>query len=305
LGVPFGLSYDFDDKKVNHLLGLDETREVALAVIRVPDDDSIQEAEKGEIDGLPNNLKKASRVSENEIPYPAIREVHEAGIADFQAPTGDLDMACEIGVTPENRIKIPNSLPWPDVMNYREALFHRRSRRNFVKMPIGKEAMMALLDTLCDSDASDSSQEAGYDRSVCPGFLAGHAEALEPGFYLMETSKRAFGKAGAGTYLETAARICLDQAWLTQAAVHFLFISNLDLIDRTCGARGYRYAMLTAGRLGERLYLAATALGLGCCGIGALYDWEAAELLGLNRESRLLYLVAVGPVKGGLEVSGS
>ncbi len=55
--------------------------------------------------------------------------------------------------------------------------------------------------------------------------------------------------------------------------------------------------MLTAGRMGERLYLTATTLGLGCCGIGAFYDWEAAELLGLNPNSRLLYLVAVGAVK--------
>ena len=305
LGVPFSLSYDFDDKKVNHFLGLDETREVSLAVIRVPDDDSIPETEKIEILELPEDMMKASRVSENEIPYPAIREVHEAGISDFQAPTGDLDMAREIGVTPENWMGIPDSPPWPDVLSYREALFHRRSRRNFVKTPIGKEAMMVLLGALCDSNSLNASLEQSYDRSVCPGFLAGHAEEFDPGFYLLETSKRAFGKVGSGDYIEMAAHICLDQAWLTQAAVHFLFISNLDLLDRTCGARGYRYAMLTAGRLGERLYLAATALGLGCCGIGALYDWEAAELLGLNRESRLLYLVAVGPVKGGLEVSGS
>jgi nitroreductase len=55
--------------------------------------------------------------------------------------------------------------------------------------------------------------------------------------------------------------------------------------------------MMSAGRLGQRLYLAATALGLGCCGIGAFCDWEAADLLGLNRSSRLLYLVAVGKVK--------
>ena len=41
----------------------------------------------------------------------------------------------------------------------------------------------------------------------------------------------------------------------------------------------------------------ATALDLGCCGIGALYDGEARELLGLNEESALLYLVATGPVK--------
>ena len=45
------------------------------------------------------------------------------------------------------------------------------------------------------------------------------------------------------------------------------------------------------------VYLAATAMDLGCCGIGAFYDREAREALGLNRGSRLLYLVAVGPVK--------
>ena len=91
--------------------------------------------------------------------------------------------------------------------------------------------------------------------------------------------------------------ICLDQRWLTNAGVHFLFVSNLDVLDGTCGARGYRYAMLPAGRMGQRLYVAATAMGLGCCGIGALYDGEAAALLGLNEASVLLYLVAVGAVK--------
>ena len=68
-------------------------------------------------------------------------------------------------------------------------------------------------------------------------------------------------------------------------------------MEERWGPRGYRYALLTAGRLGERLYLTATALGLGCCGIGAFYDQEAADLLGLNPDSKMLYLVAVGPVK--------
>jgi hypothetical protein len=39
------------------------------------------------------------------------------------------------------------------------------------------------------------------------------------------------------------------------------------------------------------------AMGLDCCGIGGFYDNEVAELLKLNQESRLLYLVAVGPIK--------
>jgi nitroreductase len=55
--------------------------------------------------------------------------------------------------------------------------------------------------------------------------------------------------------------------------------------------------MLTAGRLGQRIYLSAAAMRLGCCGIGAFYDDEAARMLGLNDQSHLLYLVAVGPLR--------
>jgi SagB-type dehydrogenase family enzyme len=120
---------------------------------------------------------------------------------------------------------------------------------------------------------------------------------MEPGFYLLDTTKASLGLVTSGDFMESMAHICLDQQWLANAATHFLFITNLELMDRTWGARGYRYAMLAAGRMGQRLYLAATAMGMGCCGIGALYDGEAAEQLGLNEASRLLYLVAVGPIK--------
>jgi nitroreductase len=56
--------------------------------------------------------------------------------------------------------------------------------------------------------------------------------------------------------------------------------------------------MLAAGRAGQRLYLAATALGLGACGVGAYYDRELAAAAMLPEAGWPLYLVAAGPVKG-------
>jgi len=50
------------------------------------------------------------------------------------------------------------------------------------------------------------------------------------------------------------------------------------------------------------VYLGATALGLGACGIGAIYDGEARSLLGLSSESALVYVVAAGTVKGNYAV---
>jgi nitroreductase len=111
---------------------------------------------------------------------------------------------------------------------------------------------------------------------------------------MLDTLKGSIGHVASGYFIDRMAYICLDQPWLVDASVHFLFLSNLSIIDRSWGARGYRYAMMTAGRMGERLYIAATAMGIGCCGIGAFYDRNAANLIGLNDDSKLLYLVAIG-----------
>jgi nitroreductase len=151
--------------------------------------------------------------------------------------------------------------------------------------------MNALLDSVCRSDGSP------YDQSVAAGFLVGEAEDMEPGLYLLDRKRESWALVSAGPSMVRSASICLNQSWLVNAGVHFLFLANLDVLEKTWGPRGYRYAMLTAGRLGQRLYVAAEAMGMGCCGIGALYDSEAVEMLGLNRHSRLLYLVAVGAIK--------
>jgi nitroreductase len=87
--------------------------------------------------------------------------------------------------------------------------------------------------------------------------------------------------------------------WLKNAAVHLLFMSDPTVLGHNWGARGYRYAMIEAGRLGQQAYLAATAMGIGACGIGAIYDREAAGILDLTDDGALFYLVGVGPLKTG------
>jgi len=120
---------------------------------------------------------------------------------------------------------------------------------------------------------------------------------LDPGLYVLDLEQGQMALSSQGLMIDKMAHVCLDQAWLANCALHFVFLANLTLLDETWGPRGYRYAMLTAGRLGQRIYLAATAMGIGCCGIGAFYDDEAAKLLGLNEQTRLLYLVAAGPLR--------
>jgi len=76
----------------------------------------------------------------------------------------------------------------------------------------------------------------------------------------------------------------LDQDVLGDAAAVFvLSLSRAALrADPAGAARGYRHGFIEAGLVGERIYLAAGALGLGVCAVGAFYDDEAAALVGLD-----------------------
>jgi hypothetical protein len=302
--LPFSVTYDFDDGEVNRLLGLDHRKEVALAIIEVPGGRGISDKYKEAIPTLPEPMLQASRVSAKETDYPAIREIHEAGNRNLTTPphpalspkTGEMDflpkgMIHELGITLKTWTPIGTSESWPETIDYPDALFRRRSRRNFVKKALSKQGMDALIRSVCRSDGSP------YDQSVTVGFLVGQTEAMEPGFYLLDGKREAWAWVSPGQFMARSTSICLDQAWLVNAGVHFLFLANLEVIEKAWGARGYRYALLTAGRIGQRLYVAAEAMGMGCCGIGALYDGEAMEMLGLNPTSSLLYLVAVGNVK--------
>jgi SagB-type dehydrogenase family enzyme len=289
------LSYDFDDQRVNHFLGIDETREVTLAVAHVFGSEPVSERREAEVPDLSETVREASIVSAKEVDYAAIGATHRAGAGIVKGTTPETGMVRNLGVTQEGWIKIEVLTAWPEDMGYPDALFRRRSTRNFVNKAMSKEKLMGLLQALCHKGLSG--REPVYDRSVATGFLVNQVEGMAEGFYVLDPVHEGIGMVAQGPFTEKMTRICLDQMWLANAGVHFLFLANLDVLDCTWGGRGYRYAMLTAGRMGQRLYVAATAMGLGCCGIGALYDGEAAALLGLNEASRLLYLVAVGAVK--------
>ena len=181
-----------------------------------------------------------------------------------------------------------------------ESVLNRRSRRNFVPVPMPAAGAMQLMQSLGDIPGHLHDEGLAFRMCMTPGFAAVNIEAFDSGIYLLNSRDHVYGMVSSGPAGVDVARVCLDQFWLKNGSLHFLFMANLPLIDRHFGARGYRYAMLNAGRAGQRIYLAATSLGLGACGIGAIYDDEARQMLSLNADSALLYLVAVGVTKSEL-----
>jgi SagB-type dehydrogenase family enzyme len=297
LGFSNVLTLDFDDDSINRLLGVDQQREVCLAICRAPGTKPCDGEALGEIIDLGDAVRNASRVCDRETDYPALRDIHRAGVPVVQHPESAPPMVSLLGPVMQEWRRLDGVDPWPETLSYVEAVIGRRSRRNFVKRPISKGCLSALLDGLCAGRLGNP--EEGTDSphpSTAIGLLVGNAEGWDAGFYLLDPASCSYALINHGFFLDRMAHICLDQMWTAHAAIHIVFLSNLQAVDRIWGPRGYRHAMITAGQMGERLYLMAESMGMGCCGIGAFYDTEAAALLGLNPASRLLYLAAVGPI---------
>ncbi len=299
LGYAFDITFDFDDPVVNGLLGLDDNLEVALAVCRVKrvlEQDA--RLDPLMIEGLSETVKGASRVSPVEFDTSAVRAVHIAGYERVLSNKTDFNMRGALGFSPEVGVSIPSKSIPGTTLWYPDAVFRRRSSRNFIAEAMPISSFGRLLKVLF---ATGSGEKAPCFQGICIGFLTHGVESLRDGFYLMDENGKGLDLVRPGSFTVSMSQICLDQGWMAQASVHVVFMTNMKVLERAWGPRGYRYAMMTAGCLGERLYLAASALGLGCCGIGAFYDGEARDLLGLNEASRVLYVVSLGVVKAMLK----
>jgi len=294
LGIPFRISYDFADRNINRLAGLDDQKEVSLALAYIPGLKSSENSCMPMISLLPDDIKNAGIVSDREIEYPAILEIHEAGKPAVPKGNNMNDISDHAGLSPETWAALPDRLPADKTVTYPDCLFKRRSRRNFVTAPMDRKIFFSLLEALCMDDTPDPHTRSGYSHSFYTGFITANIDGFDQGIYILDREQRRFGLVKKGDFIERMAHACLDQMWLKSANIHFLFMSDLEQLEEKRGPRGYRYAMMGAGCMGERIYLLAASLGLGCCGIGAFYDQEAADIIGLTNASRLLYLVAVG-----------
>ncbi|NIA19252.1 MAG: hypothetical protein GWP07_02305 [Xanthomonadaceae bacterium] len=240
-------------------------------------------------------LPRYSQVATRETMYDALRIVHQAStqiMSGQECQTGDW---LRYGLIDENSWKsIASPVPAYEVYRYPEVLLHRRSKRNFITGEPMSAACLSSIISLVNDGLELCSLAA---KGLSCGLLVDNVAEMEPGFYAVKSAAPSLALVTAGRFLGHMSHACLDQSWLAQAAIHVLFFADLMELENCAGTRGYREVMLAAGRLGQRLYLASTALGLGCCGIGAFYDREAVELIGMPDHASLLYLLAVGQVK--------
>jgi SagB-type dehydrogenase family enzyme len=295
-GLSATVHYDIDREASDLLLGCDPNRETCFAAVRIAGKGTEAAASPGRIAPLSQEVLDAGKVCEKEERFEEIEQVTLAA-SKLPAPEASAPpMLTSLGLTPDAWQPFGKASS-PVLADFPTTIVQRRSKRNFVGTELTEGAFWGILDLLSRHSRQDQPERPRRESCVSTGILVQNTPGIESGYYIADFQNDRLGLIRGGDLNGAMATACLDQMWLQNAALHFCFMADLEQLDRTWGARGYQYAMLEAGRLGEAAYLAATAYGLGTCGIGAIYDGEARTELGLGDSSALLYLVAAGPVK--------
>jgi SagB-type dehydrogenase family enzyme len=85
---------------------------------------------------------------------------------------------------------------------------------------------------------------------------------------------------------------------LEEAACVFVWTAVVGRSKWKYRERAYRYIYMDVGHIGQMLYLAAAALNLGCCTVGAFFDEEVDRVINVDGKNEIsVYLGAVGRVR--------
>ncbi|MBW8889927.1 MAG: SagB/ThcOx family dehydrogenase [Fibrobacteres bacterium] len=183
------------------------------------------------------------------------------------------------------------AFPLPSRYSPFKAILSRRSCRKFTGASV-------TLDQVREALAYAFRPE-GAPWCLAPGQLGFHLVALgikglEPGVYELDPATLGLTERRRGDFRSETYFMCLGQDLASECAFALVHTANLAALAEVYGDRGYRYACMDAGQIGERLNLWSVHQGLGSSGIGGYYDDQANELLKAPLAHGILYISLVG-----------
>ena len=267
----------FDESRVARALQVDEAEEGVLALIAL---------DAGAPTPPPPLPPTAWRVA----PVPTTPSAALGVTAAMHAATSLLQTLAPAR-PPVSRLPVgPRGPTWrtlpggaPLAADWLHVIAQRRSIRRFARRSL---PLQTLADVLAHMVAPPG---PSLSPAVRVHVVAHDVSGLAPGAYRYEPDHHALtpqatATTPGGTSRAATRAAALDQDVAADAAA--VFVLSIDravfAADPLGPARGYRHAFLEAGMVGERVYLAAGALGLGACAVGAFHDDEAAALVGVD-----------------------
>ena len=194
-----------------------------------------------------------------------------------------------------------NALPAPPDDGFFAVVNKRRSQREYSDRSMSLDALSALLFAA----QGITSVTQGYRAAPSAGALypielyaiVGRVAGVQPGVYHYAVPWHSLELVQGGDFRQSLFEASLEQSAIQQAAVVLVLVAVFQRTRWKYKERSYRYILIEAGHIGQNICLAATALGLGACPIGAFTDRALDTLLGVDGDREAaVYELAVGPI---------
>ena len=296
LGLAARVHGHFADARLEELMGLEGTAERPLLILDLRPEDGRDAASSTSSSaartlappaGTPNVL------SAEERPYPLIDGMHLSTRVDG----GACPPAPEPLPEPEGSVPLPAAEPADEPLH----LSVRRRRSALDYDPAGGTTLRDFAGILRESACLPRCDVLGSLRGGPPRRLvelycyAHRVEGLRPGCYRYLPRRHALLLVREGDVRNVAAGLSLGQELAGHAIAAFSLIADLGRGAAAFGNRAYRHAHIEAGMVGQGLYLAAIARGIGATGIGAFFDDDVHRWLGLvGRDRQVIYHHSIG-----------
>ena len=187
------------------------------------------------------------------------------------------------------------SLPMFDVLR------NRRSVRSFSPKPLS----IADLSFLLWASTGIHRKEQGYEFRTAPSagalypietyLIVNNVRNLEKALYHYNIQAHALEELKVGSFSAKLVHAALGQEMCVDASVVLIWTGVFARSKWKYAQRAYRYVYLDAGHIAQNLALSAVSIGLGSCQIGAFFDDEINQVIGLDGvEESVLYLSVVG-----------
>ena len=184
-----------------------------------------------------------------------------------------------------------------------ETIVQRRSSREFSHHSI----TFPELSQLIWATQGITARAWGYEFRAVPSagalypietyIAANRVEEIPPGIYHYDLKELQIILLKEGNFGNDLSQAGLGQEMLGEASCVFIWTAIVERSKWKYRERAYRYIYMDVGHIGQNLYLAATAMKLGCCTVGAFYDEEVDQLIGVDgKEEISVYLGAIGRV---------
>ncbi len=180
-------------------------------------------------------------------------------------------------------------------------LEERRSKRDFTAASMSLRELSQLLwatqgVSACVGDRELRTCPSAGALYPCETYVVANRVAkLDPGLYHYSVPDHRLAQLRKDDLSADIAAACLDQGMAAHAQAVFVWTGVVDRSRWKYGERCIRYLYLDAGHIGAHLSLAAEALGLGSCMVGALYDEDVNAIVGVDGERETtLYVGVVG-----------